>query len=178
MLRGHKGGEKRRGGFTLLELLIALAVLLIGLLALWGLHGAAIQSNANAYRLGIATILAQDTMEALHNETWTVTYSNPDLDTAVCGGTFPPSVVDGLEPLPCSLDGVNVRVNGLGNVNATLGPVIFLRSYHVEFVDAGAADRLLLRVRVTYDDPHSGKRHGVTIGSTRMADGYDPLNLG
>jgi hypothetical protein len=31
---------------------------------------------------------------------------------------------------------------------------------------------------VTYDDPNTGKRHGVTIGATRMADGYDPLNLG
>jgi len=159
-------------------LLIALAVMLIGLTALWGLHGAAISSNANAYRLGVATILAHDTMEQLHSETFTVGYSNPDLDLAACGGVFPPVVIDGLEPLPCSLDGLNIRVNGLGNTDNTLGPVLFLRTYHVQYVDPTSADRLLLRVRVTYGDPHTGKRHGVTIGATRMADGYDPLNLG
>jgi prepilin-type N-terminal cleavage/methylation domain-containing protein len=169
---------RRQGGFTLLELLIALAVMMVGLTALWGLHGAAISSNANAYRLGVGTILAHDAMEQLHTETYTIGYANPDLDLAACGGTFPPAAIDGLEPLPCSLDGLNVRVNGLGNTNNNLGPVLFLRTYHVEYVDPASADRLLLRVRVTYDDPNTGKRHGVTIGATRMADGYDPLNLG
>jgi hypothetical protein len=156
--------------------MIALAVMMIGLLALWGLHGAAISSNANAYRLGVGTILAHDAMEQLYTETYTITYANPDLDVTLCGGVFPLAVVDGLEPLPCSLDGVGVRVNGLGNTNNTLGPVLFLRTYHVQHVDA-SADRLLIRVRVTYGDP-AGKRHGVTIGATRMSDGYDPLNLG
>lgn len=165
-------------GFTLIELLIALAVMMFGLLALWGLHGAAISSNANAYRLGVGTILAHDAMEQLHAETYTITYSNPDLDVSGCGGIFPPAVVDGLEPLPCSLDGLGVRVNGLGNTDNSLGPVFFLRTYHVEYVDPTSADRLLIRVRVTYGDPHTGKRHGVTIGATRMSDGYDPMSLG
>ena len=167
-----------RRGFTLLELLIALAVMMFGLLALWGLHGAAISSNANAYRLGVGTILAHDTMEQLYAETWTTNYANPDLDISACGGIFPAGLIDGLEPLPCSLDGLGIRVNGLGNTNNTLGPVLFLRTYHVQYVDPTSSDRLLLRVRVTYGDPHTGKRHGVTIGATRMSDGYDPMNLG
>ncbi len=164
-------------GFTLIELLIALAVMMVGLLALWSLHSAAITSNANAYRLGIATILAQDGMEGLYGETYTASYSNPDLDVAICGGVFPPSATDGLENLPCFLDGTSLRVNGLGNTDTSLGPTIFLRTYHVQ-LNGTSDNRLLLRVRVTYDDPHTAKRHGVTIGATRLIDSYDPQNLG
>ncbi len=174
MLRRRRSNS---GGFTLIELLIAMAVMMIGLLALWSLHGAAIQSNANAYRLGISTVLAQDSLEQIYGETWMISYSNPDLSTATCGGIFPAPTADGLEDLPCFIDGAAVRVNGLGNVNATLGPVMYLRTYHVETM-TGGVDRLLIRVRVTYEDPHTGKRHGVTMGTTRMADGYDPLDLG
>lgn len=171
-------GLRSRSGFSLIELMIAMVVLLIGLLALWGLHSAAISSNANAYRLGIATILAQDGIEQLMEETFLATYANPDLDTTICGGAFPPVVQDGLEDLPCALDGAGVRVNGLGNTDATQGPVIFLRTYHVEQVSTSTNARLLIRIRVTYQDPHTRKRHGVTMGTTRMSDSYDPMDLG
>lgn len=172
--------RQRSGGFTLLELLIAMAVLLIGLLALWGLHSAAITSNANAYRLGISTILAQDALEQIYGETYISAslYSNPDLDTTTCGGAFPAVTIDGLEELPCYVDGSTIRVNGLGGTDATMGPVIYLRTYHLEDVVGSVNARLLIRVRVTYEDPHTGKRHGVTMGTTRTVDGYDPQNLG
>ena len=162
-------------GFTLIELLIAMAVMLIGLLALWRLQAAAIASNANAYRLGIATTLAHDAMEQLMEQTFVPGYTDPDL---ACSSLplFPPLTVDGLEDL-CLLDS-GLRVNGLGNTDVSLGPTIFKRSFHTQPLMAGENDRLLIRVRVTYDDPHSNKRHGVTIGATRMVDGYDPLDRG
>ena len=164
-------------GFTLIELLIALAVLLIGLLALWSLHAAAITSNANSYRLGIATTLAQDSLEQLFNETLTLSSSNADLDPATCGGVFPPAVIDGLEELPCFVDGTSVRVNGLGNIDATLGPTIFLRTYHIADMSTNDHPQLMLRVRVTYEEPDTGKRHGVTLGALRVGDRYNPLGV-
>ncbi len=176
MLRRRRQ-EDAAAGFTLIELIIAMAVMLIGLLALWGLHAAAISSNANAYRLGISTVLAQDGLEQLYGETWMDTFTNADLDPATCGGTFPAPTVDGLENLPCFLDGTNVKVNGLGNVDATLGPVIYLRTYHTELM-TGGTDRMFIRVRVTYEDPNTAKRHGVTMGTTRMTSTYDPQDLG
>lgn len=164
-------------GFTLIELLIAMVVMTIGLLALWSMHNAALASNANAYRLGLATTLAQDGLERLMRETYQdtqfATNNSALLDTATCGGVFPPLAVDGLEDLPCSFD-QSLRVNGLGNPNAAEGPVVFLRTYHLENIAAGQGqDRLLIRVRVTYVDA-AGTRHGVTIGTTRTADQYNP----
>lgn len=171
--------SSRASGFTLIELLIALAVLLIGLSALWGLHAAAITNNANAHRLGMATILAQDALEDLYGETWIDGYSNPRFDLTDCGGTFPIVTTDGLEPLPCNVEGgsTTIWVNSLANTTATLAPVSYLRTYHVELIGAGT-NRMLVRVRVTFSDPGTGKRHGVTMGATRMQDGYDPLGLG
>lgn len=165
--------QRRVAGFTLIELLIALAVLLIGLLALWRLQAAAISSNANSYRLGLATTLAQDGLEQLMGQTYVAGYIDPDLNCTTMP-TFPPASVDGLETL-CPLDG-SLRVNGLGNTNAALGPTIFLRSFHTENLIAGNASRLLIRVRVTYGDPNTNKRHGVTVGATRMLDSWDPLD--
>jgi prepilin-type N-terminal cleavage/methylation domain-containing protein len=164
-------------GFTLIEMLIAMAVLVIGLVSLWSLHSYAIAANANSYRLGISTMLAQDGMEKLMAETFIANYTNPDLDPALYG-TYPAATVDGLENLTGFLDGVGVRVNGLGNTDTSQGPMIYLRTFHVQFVDIAATDQLLIRVRVTYDDPHTVKRHGVTIATTRLHDRYDPMGLG
>ena len=185
MGRQVRRSRTQQGGFTLLELVIALAVMMIGLLALWGLHAAAITSNANAYRLGISTTLAHDALEQLMGETWTMTGAGPvtnaRLDPAQCGGIFPAASIDGLEPLPCNIDLGGARVNGIGAIaaspEAALAPVIFLRTYHSQELTAGFGDRLLIRVRVTYDDPHTGKRHGVTIGTTRLVDTYNPLGM-
>ena len=164
-------------GFTLLEMLIAMAVLVIGLVSLWSLHTYALAANANSYRLGISTMLAQDAMEKLMSETFISNYTNPDLNPALYG-TFPPATVDGLEDLTGYMDGVGIRVNGLGNTDTTQGPAIYLRTFHIAYVDVAETDQLLIRVRVTYEDPHTSKRHGVTIASTRLHDSYDPMGLG
>jgi len=166
-----------QAGFTLIELMIALAIMLIGLLALWTMHTSAIRSNANAHRIGMATMLAQDAMEMLSGETWIDCWSNPDLSpTGTCGGAFPAATVDGLETLPCFIDPGGVLVNGAGATTTTLGPSMYLRSYHVGTV-GGDPDQLLIRVRVTYGEPQTGKRHGVTLGTTRMIQRWDPMNM-
>ncbi len=185
MLRSSRQRRRADRGFTLIELLIALAVMMIGLLALWSMHNAAITSNANAYKLGIATTLAQDAMEGLLNEV----FMQSDLSgggNSVALGTncqiaLPPASVDGLEYLGCNVElqapdvGVPVLVNGLGNTNSGLGPVIFHRTYQVDtLTTTSGSDRLRIRVRVTYEDNATSKRHGVTIGTTRLADRYNP----
>lgn len=61
-----KTGQKtREGGFTIIEVIIAISILTIGLLAVASMQTAAIQGNAVAYRVTEATTLAQDRMEGL-----------------------------------------------------------------------------------------------------------------
>lgn len=61
----HIGFVRKHEGFTLLELMIALSILSIVLLALAGLAATAIQGNAFSDRLTAATTLAKDKLEAL-----------------------------------------------------------------------------------------------------------------
>lgn len=56
---------KSERGFSLVELLIAITILAIGLLAVAGMQSTAISSNAWANRLSTATSLAQEVMEDL-----------------------------------------------------------------------------------------------------------------
>ena len=56
---------KDEKGFSLVELLIAITILAIGLLAVAGMQSTAINSNAWANRLSTATSLAQEVMEDL-----------------------------------------------------------------------------------------------------------------
>jgi prepilin-type N-terminal cleavage/methylation domain-containing protein len=54
---------KKQKGFTLLELLIAMMLLAIGLLATASMQGTAIHANSLANRLSVATTLAQQVAE-------------------------------------------------------------------------------------------------------------------
>ena len=55
----------KENGFTLLELIIALAILTVGLLAVGTMQGVALNANTKAYRMTEATNLAQDRIEYL-----------------------------------------------------------------------------------------------------------------
>ncbi len=52
-------------GFTLLELLIALAILSVGLLGLAGLHIAAIKGNVSGFKFSAASAVAQQRLEEI-----------------------------------------------------------------------------------------------------------------
>jgi prepilin-type N-terminal cleavage/methylation domain-containing protein len=52
-------------GFTLLELLIALAILSVGLLGLAGLHIAAIRGNISGFKFSAASAVVQERLEEL-----------------------------------------------------------------------------------------------------------------
>jgi len=72
-VRSEKKGE---GGFTILEVVIAISILSVGLLAVAVMQTTAIRGNDYAYRVTESTTWAQDRLEAL----MALPYSNADLN--------------------------------------------------------------------------------------------------
>lgn len=67
--------KKANGGFTLIEVMIAIGVLSIGLLALASMQITAVKGNSHSNRVTSATNLAQDKIEYLMS----LPYNHPDL---------------------------------------------------------------------------------------------------
>ena len=75
---------KAEGGFTLIEILIAMFILSFGLLSLASMQVVAIRVNTASSSLTEGTTLVQDKIEAL----MALQFNNPDLDDATPVGTF------------------------------------------------------------------------------------------
>jgi prepilin-type N-terminal cleavage/methylation domain-containing protein len=73
----------RHGGFTILEVMIAISILAIGLLAVFSTQSRSMRANNNANRLTEGMTLAQDKMEEL------LALSYDDLD-ATGSPVYPP----------------------------------------------------------------------------------------
>lgn len=93
------GGLPRRGGFSLIEVVVATAIIGIGVVALLTCVSAGTSTNAEGRRLTHATFLAQEIRE------WTVRLPFSDLDPADQGnppgpdGSDPQFFVDDLDDL-------------------------------------------------------------------------------
>ena len=61
------GRDKNPGGFTLVEIMVAIVVLAVGLLSFFALNVAIIKSNVSAKMVSAATNLAQEKIENIKN---------------------------------------------------------------------------------------------------------------
>jgi type IV pilus assembly protein PilV len=82
----HKAFRGNEDGFTLLEVIIAISILMVGLLAVATMQVSAIKGNAHANRIADATTYAQDQLENLMARP----YTHADLDPGQHTGTNPP----------------------------------------------------------------------------------------
>ena len=73
--------QLNENGFTLVELLVAITIMAIGILAVVQMQVVALQSNSIANRLGVATSLAQEVMDDI--QSW-------DVNTPPVIGAFTP----------------------------------------------------------------------------------------
>lgn len=64
-MRDQLNARKHENGFTLLEVMIALGILAVGILAIIGMHTAASQANAHAVTFTNALLAAQSRIEYL-----------------------------------------------------------------------------------------------------------------
>lgn len=154
-----------RGGFTMVEVLIASALLGFSLIVMFGFHSQALRANMNARRLTDCTYLAQTQMERLLAMDWASTSRPTELTNRGSVDADAAGVNDALE-WPTAPAAVNA-------VNSTSGsptlPSLYTITWDVEDMDSNAT-WVRLRVRCTYEDSAFNTRHGTTISSFRYRD--------
>jgi prepilin-type N-terminal cleavage/methylation domain-containing protein len=125
------GTTQSERGFTLLELLLAVFILTVGLLAVVSLETTAINSNSLANKLSVATSLSQAVMEDLLSKD----ISDPVLNTPVTNAIY-----YGLDQN--NLTASNLIVRSAGTYTATYSaqpntPVLFVTRLDVTVVGGG-----------------------------------------
>ena len=79
---------KESGGFTLLEILIALIIFSVGILALTSLTVTATKTGAYGGRMSEAVTFAQDKLEELKANSWDKIVSGADQETGPTGISY------------------------------------------------------------------------------------------
>ncbi len=159
-----------RRGFTLVEVLIATAVLGFSLVVMLGFHAQAIRSNREARKITECTYLAQRQMEELLALEWTQAGGRPDdLTDGVALGSG-----NDWDPLfhPASggwPDPVNARGETVSNEDEAQ-PMYYV-TWDVESMDAVDDSWIRIRVRCAYEDAAFDTWHGTTLSTFKYRDG-------
>lgn len=80
----------RQGGFTLLEVVIAVVVLAVGLLGLAGLQAVSLRNNHSAYLRSQATLLAYEIIDSMRCNRNAARAGNYDIAIGTLGPASPP----------------------------------------------------------------------------------------
>ncbi|HEY5938341.1 MAG TPA: prepilin-type N-terminal cleavage/methylation domain-containing protein [Kofleriaceae bacterium] len=140
--------RKRQRGFTLLELMITLAVTTIGLVGLLSLHLSIARGNDNASRASEAQQLANQTLETLRAQ------RNADMMMTLTGSST------SLPPLDVTLSSV------VGRANMT-----YRRRVVITTLNAASSSLWLMRVEVSYtEDGGSAGAAGGSLDHTMAAE--------
>jgi prepilin-type N-terminal cleavage/methylation domain-containing protein len=160
----HRLASRRRGGFTLVEVLIATALLGFSLIVMFGFHAQAARSNAHARKLTACTYLAQSQLEQLLALSWTQT-SRPTELSAPLGDVTSAGDAWADLPHPAAV----TEVNAANSSDSSLGEPVYRVSWSVEEMDSEPT-WLRVRVRCTYYDQRFATYRGTTISSYRYRD--------
>jgi type II secretory pathway pseudopilin PulG len=163
--RSHVRGRSRTsGGFTLIEALIATALLGFSLIVMFGFHTQAVRSNLHARKMTDCTYLAQLQMERLIALNWTEDDIPDDLvetesdESDSDSWTYLPHPADG----PSAVDSGNTASGDFGEPN-------YYVSWHIENMDSEPT-WIRMRVRCQYQDVAFNQWKGTTVSSYRFRD--------
>ena len=160
--------RRARSGLTLIEVLIATALLGFSLVVMFGFHGQAVRSNMHARRVTDCTYLAQNEMERLIALPWTSASRPSDLQDTL--GVDPTSSTDAWAFLEHPSGGsAPTPVTAIEGTDTTYGPATYYITWDIQDMDADAT-WMRLRVRCTYEDKSFNVWRGTTVASYRYRD--------
>ena len=154
----------RRGGFTLIEALIATGLLGFSLIVMFGFHSQAVRSNLHARKMTDCTYLAQLQMERLIALPWSETNRPDELDDVDTDD----SSSDSWTYLPHPSGGPE-EVNAANETDTTNGEPTYHITWDIHEMDEDVT-WLRMRVRCQYKDVAFNQWKGTTISSYRFRD--------
>lgn len=163
-------GLSSRQGFTLIEVMVATALLGFSLIVMFGFHAQAVRSNMQARKITDCTYLAQSQMEQLLSLEWTQNGTIPgDLAPGNSGAAdWAPLYHPAAGAFPTA-------VNSIGEYEGSEGEFMPRATYYITWetdsMNSTAASWLRIRVRCSYQDAQFGTWTGQTISSYRYVDG-------
>jgi type II secretory pathway pseudopilin PulG len=159
--RGADAGIAGARGFSLLEVLFATTILIVGVAGLAQLFAMSTRTNTSARATTFAAVLAQQKMEQLRSLTWGFDNAGlplTDTSTDTTGATESPTGGRGLTPSPSGTLGANtdgycdfVDGNGQSVGGGTAPPpsAVYIRRWSIEPLPTNPNNTLVLQVLVT-----------------------------
>ncbi|MCB9746424.1 MAG: prepilin-type N-terminal cleavage/methylation domain-containing protein [Alphaproteobacteria bacterium] len=162
--------RRSSGGFTLVEVLVATALLGFSLVVMFGFHSQAVRSNVQARKITDCTYLAQDQLEELVALEWTTATGRPSVlatnaasTTSAWDPLFYPS--SGALPNPINAVGEVDGSESAGHPKAT-----YYITWDVGDMTTATDDWIRIRVRCSWQDARFGTWNGTTISTYRFRD--------
>ena len=162
--RARRALVRAQSGFTLIEALIATALLGFSLIVMFGFHTQAVRSNLHARKMTDCTYLAQLQMERLIALPW----SEDDQPDDLVETDSDDSASDKWAYLPHPAGGPNPVDNG-NTTEGEFGEAQYYVSWHIEDMDSEPT-WVRMRVRCQYKDVAFNQWKGTTIASYRFRD--------
>ena len=167
-------------GFSLLEVLFATTLLIVGVAGLAQLFALSTRTNSSARATTFASVLAQQKMEQLRGLTWgfdNLGLPLTDTSTNISSSPESPTGGTGLTPSPAGTLGSNTPgyVDYLDGTGKTLGTgsnppngAVFIRRWSIEPLPTNPNNTLVLQVLVTRNRTRGAA--DAATGVTRLPD--------
>ena len=160
-----RAASSGRAGFTLIEALVATALLGFSLIVMFGFHNQAVRSNMHARKMTDCTYLAQAQMERLMALPWSASTGTPSdladgMTDAIGDWDYLEHPGSGAAP---------TQMNAAMEYTNTLGTPEYYITWDVEDMDSSPT-WVRLRVRCQYRDQSFNRWHGTTVSSYRFRD--------
>lgn len=164
---------RSRGGFTLVEVLIATALLAFSLVVMFGFHAQAVRSNRYARKITDCSFLAQERLELLLAHHWDDDHARTGTDIGDGWATTSSGTSNWLPLYHPNNGAAPTTINAVGEEKGSESASMPGASYYVtwQVQDTSAnGDWIQVWVRCTWEEPAFGTWHGTTLSAYKFKD--------